>query len=279
MQTIYKIILTFFILVFAGIGLAIQNGGITGLEIATIEDSQPSIIVTNAQILDTRASINWATDKEATSTFLIEGEKVPYGESTSFGINLDTLAQGKHYSYEISACDRKNNCNTYKGEFTTLSNAPAQPAKQQNAPSQATGKITGNAVKELSRAQTSINSAIFILLAIAASFVVISAAVQRMDSNALVPPSIRIGILVNKAEAAIRNNRHYEAYPIYDKIRGLYENLNSREKGKHQGRVMNVYSELLAHTRAKEANYLVDKYLEGSITKQELYRMRELLES
>ncbi len=242
------------------------RGQLTGMVVSD-DNSAPQITIAKLDALKNSASIKWQTDKAATSYFQFEGKTETFGSAKEFEISLEKLEAGKQYSYTISACDRKNNCNQRSTFFTTLTQ------DKQDIPK----PITGAAVTNVSGLGISVNRAIFILLLIAASVILVGGFMQEKAINIL-PPSIRLGMMLDKAETLIKEKRHEELHSVYGDIRVTYERLNAREKGKHQMRALDVYSELLAHSRAKEANILVDKYLEGKINKDEVERLRELID-
>lgn len=238
----------------------------------------PSITITGTQVSGSDATIMWTANVLSNATFSVEGETNYYSWNTNFSAQFGGFAPGKHV-YVIVSCDKSNSCGLYEGSFSTKApDAPAPEALEVSEPVVRPAPLTGAVVAGLKNAQSSVSRAIFILLAVVALFVVAGGVVQNLDSSGFTPSSIRMSIALNKAESAIGESKHHEAYPLYEKMRYLYENLNARDKGRYQSRVLNVYSELLAHTRAKEANHLADKYLAGKISNEELMRLKELME-
>ncbi len=267
MENLDKLIVFFLGAFILAIAYQFGAGNITGL--AVNQDlTAPSITVTKVEALDSKANIKWQTDEDSTSYFNIDGQTASYEKSIKFGINLEKLTPGKEYEYTISACDTRNNCDQQTGKFTTLTTPKGIPKP-----------ITGSAVTDLSGVQSSLNSLLLLLIIGVASFILLNAGYQRMEKNSLLPASIRIGMMISKAENMLNEKRHEEASLVYAEIRQLFDGLNAKEKGKHQKKAIQIYSELLSHTQAKEANMLVDKYLEGKINDHELARLRELLET
>ena len=272
MNALDKVFLVLAVVFFITVVYEVGNR-VTGLAVhRTAPDTAPPVItLTKVDAGNDSAKLSWETNKTANSTFFLNGEAtVMSGMKKKFELKLHSLSSERQYSYRIYACDAGSNCYSYQGTFSTI----ATQAKGTEPPA-----VTGNVVARLEKLQSSVSSLIFLLLAVVVSFVVIGAGIQRLDDNELAPHSMRLGVMLGKAEAAIKSSRHDTAYPLYEKMRYMYEKLNSKEKGKHQKRVLDVYSELYAHARAKEANYLADKYLEGTITNEEMARLRELLES
>ncbi|MBI2133555.1 fibronectin type III domain-containing protein [Candidatus Woesearchaeota archaeon] len=228
------------------------------------DTSPPVITITRLSALNSQAIIKWSTNEEASSIFKVGSKSEILGKNTNFEVTLENLNPGTGYKYSISACDKFNNCGQKEGSFTTTQKA------QKAMP------LTGSAVTDISLLSGKVNILIFLLVSIAASVIVIGGFVQKGADY--LPAPMRVGIMLDNAETLLREKKHEEVYDIYGKMRTVYDGLNAREKGRYQRRALDVYSELLSHTRAVEANMLVDKYLSSSITKQELDRLRELLE-
>jgi hypothetical protein len=270
MRSRSKVLLGIIIVVLA-IGVLNIGSGITGLFIEDV--ISPEITVETIKILDRSAIIEFSTNEPTRTAFYIEDQTISYEKDDTFKVDLKSLTPGKQYSYQIAACDMQSNCETYSSGFTTLSSAPTRIRQE---PTQSF--LTGFAIAPLAAAQSSVNTIMLILVGLVVGFVLVSGAAARMEDNKLLPVSVRMNALLSKAESSIKKNKHHEVYPMYEKMRGMYDRLNGHEKGKHQARVMGVYSHLASHSRAKEASHLVDKYLEGSINKPELQRLRDLLE-
>lgn len=265
-----KILLAAVCVVIAVAGLML-NGGLSGYLV--FEDKNaPTITVTEAKILDTSAHIKWETDEPARSTFSIGDSTETFPEARQFETRLESMSPGKEYSYAIYACDKSDNCNLAEKRFTTLLTRPPEIPEPKASP------LTGAVVANVTILQAKLNTVLFLLIAGVAVFVLLSGTLQRLETDDVMPNSVRMHMLLNKAEKSIKSKRHHEAFPIYEEMRHLYEKLNSRQKGTHHSRVMDVYSELHSHTKAKEANHLVDKYLEGKISRPEMDRLRDLLE-
>ncbi|MBI4438893.1 hypothetical protein HY640_03095 [Candidatus Woesearchaeota archaeon] len=263
----YKILLVAAVIV--AIGMAFQfSSSPTGLQVLDNDLTAPKTIIQEARILDTTATFRWTTDENAESTFKLGESESSFSQAKEFAIRLDRLQPGKQYSYQITTCDAARNCNRYANTFTTLQQPPARTNNE----------LTGAATTSLNKAQSSLNKLLFLLLLVTASLIVANAFVQRIQGKGIIPPAVRMSMLLRKSESLIKENKHYLAYPMYSDMRQLYENLKPAEKGTHKKRILDVYSELAAHAKAQEANVLVDKYLEGNITKPELGRLRELLE-
>ncbi len=266
-----KIALAVLVVILLAAGIYFK-GFITGMVIA--EDSAaPQITISKLDVFKDSAYVKWQTDENAISYFQLQGKTEIFSESNEFGMTIESLNPGKEYSYTISACDKSSNCNQKSGFFTTLAQE-----KQDTQEKEETNQITGAAVTNISGVGAAINKIFFVLLLVAAT-VILLGGVFRENAISVLPPSIRLGMMLDKAENLIKEKRHEELHGLYTNIRHTYNELDEKNKGKYQPRALDVYSELEAHTKAKEANVLVDKYLEGNITKQEFERLRDLLEA
>ncbi|GEM_PF-5711921 len=244
-------------------------------------DSAPSITITGTYVSGSEATVTWTTSEPSNATFAAEGEVNYYSWNTNFSAQFGGFAPGKH-AYVIVACNKGSKCALYDNTFSISAPEAAESSASTTAVSEPVVRhapLTGAAVAGLKKVQSSMSGIIFLLLAVVALFIVAGGILQKLDDSSFTPSSMRMSVALNKAESAIMENSHHDAYPLYQKMRYLYEGMNARDKGRYQSRVLNVYSELLSHARAKEANHLADKYLAGTISNEELMRLKELMES
>jgi len=82
---------------------------------------------------------------------------------------------------------------------------------------------------------------------------------------------------ISKTKKHMKRGEHEKATALYEEARLQYSRLSSVDKMRHYDSVMNIYNELLAHTRAQEAKELAEKYAAGEITKEELQRFEVIL--
>ncbi|MBI3051309.1 hypothetical protein HYY74_02525 [Candidatus Woesearchaeota archaeon] len=233
----------------------------TGLAVA--QDSGPEITITRAEGTGSQGIVEWSTGRASRASFELEGRTAEYDYAKRFEMRLESLKQGKQYNYQITACDRDGKCSQATGTFTSM----YPPA------------ITGWTVNDARGLQKMAGAAFLILLAAAVSMVIVNAGLQRLDKNRLMPASFRVKLKLDKAEKALEEKKHHHAFAHYRELKELYGRLGAGQKEKHNKRVMGVYSELLSHNRAKEASYLADRYLSGTISSGEMQRLRELIEN
>ncbi|MCP3682829.1 MAG: hypothetical protein GY861_09085 [bacterium] len=229
--------------------------------IAAADVREPHITLTNSDIQATSVVMEWKTNEPAVSTFEMNGNSVDFEESDKFEVELSSLKPDTVYDYKITACDASNNCYKYGGSFITKEKSFSSP-------------FTGMAVLEMPEFEYA--GLIFfgimgvIVLVIAMNFIF-----QRADFS--MPTGSKMGKMIKNAEKAIATGKQTDAYKIYDQIRPEYEKMNLKSKANHYDKIMGIHEKLKLYADAKEAHVLADKYIDGTINREETTRLRELL--
>jgi hypothetical protein len=144
--------------------------------------------------------------------------------------------------------------------------------------------ITGKAVdsginsEQVNGLQKAAGSALLGLLSIAVLVVV-----ARVGQNALagIKESKASGIkgAVEKAENAVKEGNHAEAYTLYNNIKELYTQMEEEQKAQYYSRIMRIHTSLAQQATMTEAHYLTEKYLNGTITEQDFERLKQIITS
>lgn len=200
-----------------------------------------------------RATITWTTDIPTASSLEINNKVLVYGPDTHFSHEELGLSSGITYKYSIVSCS-DSDCSTYKSSFNTPSE-------------EALVAITGNAVADTGQGGPEVYYFLVALLGLTLLFVAYRAS----------QPDAKIEKLINKSEHHIRNGDHERATPSYKEALGIYMNLGAGDKTQHYQRLMRVYNHLSLNQKQKEAQELTAKYASGTITAQEMSRLRQLL--
>lgn len=144
--------------------------------------------------------------------------------------------------------------------------------------------VTGRAVNEetspeqLNGLQKAAGSALLGLLSITALVVV-----ARIGQNTMAgmregkTPGIKGA--VEKAENAVKEGNHPEAYALYGSIKELYTQLEEGEKAQYFSRIMHIHRSLAQQAAMTEAHYLTEKYVNGTITETEFERLKQIIAS
>ncbi len=144
--------------------------------------------------------------------------------------------------------------------------------------------VTGKAVDQeinpgqLNGLQKAAGSALLGLLSIAVLVVV-----ARVGQNALagVKEGRAHGIkgAVEKAENAVKEGNHPEAYALYDSIKQLYAQMEEGERAQYYSRIMHIHRSLAQQAAMTEAHHLTEKYLNSTITESEFERLKQIIAS
>ncbi|MBI2141801.1 hypothetical protein HYU16_05270 [Candidatus Woesearchaeota archaeon] len=84
---------------------------------------------------------------------------------------------------------------------------------------------------------------------------------------------------VEKAENAIKEGNHPEAYALYSSIKQIYAQMEEDEKAQYYSRIMHIHKALAQQAAMTEAHYLTEKYLNGTITESEFERLKHIIAS
>ena len=249
---------------------------ISGEAVADIDNIPPAISIRNVDVFDTTASIEWITDEPASAFFALGDDVLRFSRDTSFKADLTNLEMGTRYYYDITVCDIENNCNNHRGTFVTITEEEMLLAKQraENRQSPITGAAVSSVDVDSVRALTL--TAIYALLGI-----IVLAVVARVGYTTIGqlgdPVEKEVKSSIAHAENMIRKEKHDHAYEPYKRARETYIKLSPEKRVKYYDKLMETYSALEHHTKTKEAHQLADKYVAGTITKEEMDKLKELL--
>ncbi|MFH1182186.1 MAG: hypothetical protein V1702_04465 [Candidatus Woesearchaeota archaeon] len=230
----------------------------------------PKITLEKITAYGTEARIEWKTNELTTSVLTVLDQVRKFENLREFSTTIQSLEPGKKYSFEIIACDASINCGNYQGEFTTSAENKPLPEEKQG--------ITGAVISaDVFKEAKSIALVVFYgLLA-----VVVLGVVARTGYNAISGMSNtterQMKNSMRSAEELIKAGRKEEAFAHYNDARALYSRVSPERQAKYYDQLIATYSVLQQHRKAKEAGRLADRYIAGSITREELERLRDLL--
>ncbi len=253
--TITVFISTFFISQGLPTGFLVKGDGDVGLRISGFEVS------------DTTAKMEWKTQTDAMSILAINGKSIAFETAKSFSKEITGLTPGKSYTYVIRACN-ENSCEEKSSEMTTRSSEAAKP--------KAATPITGAAVGvDMARTvQKSISFVFFALIGMVALVIAGRVGYEKLASSRDPMQGI-----VDKAKKMIENEQYEQAYEIYAGARKAYSQLEEAAKLKHYDSLISIYQSLKRYAELKEAQRLAEKYANGTITREELRRLNDMLAS
>lgn len=246
---------TFFISQGIPTGFLVKGDGNIGLRISGVDVS------------DTTAKIEWKTGTEAMSIIAINGNSIAFETAKSFRKEITGLTPGKTYRYVIRACN-ENKCEEKSSELTTESTSP----KEQKPSSQITGAAVG-----VDMARTVQKSISFVFYALIGIVVLVIAG--RVGYEKIASSRDPMQGMVEKAKKLVANEQYEQAYEIYSKARQAYSQLEEEAKLKHYDSLISIYQSLNRYAEVKEAQRLAEKYANGTITREELRRLNEILAS
>lgn len=213
-----------------------------------------------SRVTETSAEIIWTTNSTSDATFILDDIVLVFNDSQSFTASVQNLQPGKRYSYTIIACNAEEKCENYYGSFKTAENGA--------------GAITAAAIRipAVPLSSGSLSAVLFVII-----LVVIIVAVVRIAPNIEPLQPLQLSDTIRMAEHHAKQGNHEQALAHYKTAHQLYEKLDEAKQLKHYPKLLALYRSLSMRNKAAEASVLVDKYAEGSITGEELERLRELL--
>ncbi len=223
--------------------------------------------VTGADVSDTTASISWKTQAEALSTLAINNEQSSFETSTQFSKEVTGLKPGTSYTYVIRACS-ETKCEEKTSELATKGAGTAEP----KAAAPITGAITGADLTKTM--QTSISFIFYALIGMVALVIAGRVGYEKIASS-----RDPMQGLVDKAKKMIENEQYEKACEMYSMARQAYSQLEGEAKLKHYDSLISIYQNLKRYSELKEAQRLAEKYAQGTITKEEMGRLNEMLAS
>ncbi len=244
---------TFFISQGFPTGFLVKSNGDVGLRISGVDVS------------DTTARIGWKTQTEAISTLIIDNNPTAFETAKSFSKELTGLTPGKSYTYIIRACN-ENRCEEKRAELLTLNIEAAKP----KAANPITGAVVG--VDMARTVQKSISFVFFALIGMAALVIV-----GRIGYEKIADSRDPMQGMVDKAKKLVENEQYEQAYEIYSNARKAYSQLEEAAKLKHYDSLISIYQNLKRYAELKEAQSLAEKYANGTITREELRKLNDML--
>ncbi len=246
---------TFFISQGIPTGFLVKGGTDLGLRISS------------ADVSDTTARISWKTQTEALSTLAINNEQNSFEASKQFSKEVTGLTPGTSYDYVIRACNEIK-CEEKSSELTTKGAGTAEP--------EAAGPITG-AITGVDLTRTMQKSISFIFYALIGMVALVIAG--RVGYEKLASSRDPMQGMVTDAKKMIENEQYEQAYEIYSKARQAYSQLEGEARLKHYDSLVSIYQNLKRYSEIKQAQRLAEKYAQGTITKEEMGRLNEMLAS
>lgn len=246
---------TFFISQGLLTGFLVKGNGDVGLRISGVEVS------------DTTATIEWKTQARAMSILAINGNSIAFETAKSFSKELTGLAPGTSYKYVIRACS-ENKCEEKSSELTTK----IREATEADKAIPITGAVVGGGMSRT--VQKSISFVFFALIGMVALVIA-----GRVGYEKLAGSRDPMQGMVDKTKKLIENEQYEQAYEIYAGARKAYSQLEEAAKLKHYDSLISIYQNLKRYAELKEAQRLAEKYANGTITREELRRLNEMLAS
>lgn len=227
--------------------------------------------ITSIKTTDTTATINWETAKESSSTLIINNNPISFSKAKEFSSEVSGLNEGTAYGYTIRACNEQE-CQEKTGQIKTKS------AKTQQQLPQITGavvKATTDTAEDIAQTTRKYATTIlYALLAVTALAIGGRISYQKISNN-----KDEMGGMITKAEEMIESQQYTEAQSTYSKARQAFAQLEEEAKLKHYDRLLKIYHTLKRQYDMIEAQRLAEKYSQGTITRDELTRLNELLAS
>ena len=228
------------------------------------------IRITGTKTTETTAEISWETAKESASTLIINNNPTSFSKAKEFSSKTSGLNEGTTYQYTIRACNEQG-CEEKTGQIKTKS-----PKTQQQLP-QITGAVvkatTATAEEIAQTARKSATTILYALLAITALVIGGRISYQKLSNKD------EMEEMITKAEEMTESQQYTEAHSIYSKARQAFAQLEEEAKLKHYDRLLKLYHTLKKQYDMMEAQTLAEKYSQGTITRDELTRLNELLAS
>jgi len=233
--------------------------------VAGIGDGTLKVDLGGMEVGEREAKLSWGTSKTAVSVLKINEKVIAFSASTSFVKTVKGLEPGKRYDYVVRACDDER-CIEKSNYFVTAT----QPVKIETKVSPITGLVVGiGAVTKT--VQDSINLILYVLIGLVVVTVVGKIGYGQLANRNDITSHMK------KAEGALQQDQHGEAYEHYNNARQSYSQLSNEDKLKHYDKLMQVYGQLKKRFELQNAQTLTDKYVDGTITSDELKRLNELL--
>ena len=237
----------------------------TGIPTGLIVSDGLRISVDGTRTYESDALITWSTSREAISTIIIDGKRTAFPAATKFSSIASGLEPGTRHDFAIRACDERE-CVDTAGSFATQGARAAEGAA-------ITGAMTmGEGITDILR--TSVN---IILYSLAAITVLVVAG--RVGYEKLVLNRDPMEGLVKKAEKHLGQDEYAEAHQAYSQAREAFKQLEEEAKLKHYDKLLGIYHTLRRYATITEAHKLAEKYEQGTITRDEMRRLNELLTS
>jgi hypothetical protein len=231
----------------------------------------PKITLEKVTAYGTEATIEWKTNVPTTSVLTVVDQVRKFENLKTFSTTIQNLEPGSEYQFEIIACDAGINCGNYQGEFTTSTEDKPLPEEKGNG-------ITGAVISaDFLKEAKSIAFVVFYGLLAVVVLGVVAMAGYNAISNRPSTPEKQMKSSMRSAEELIKADKKEEAFAHYNDARALYSRISPDRQAKYYDDLVATYSILQQHKNAKEAGRLADRYIGGSITKEELEKLKDLL--
>ncbi len=236
----------------------VASGFPTGFSVA----QKLSLNSIDVRAYENDALITWQTSKEAISTIVVDNQRTAFQSATTFSKETTGLKPGTRYDFVIRACD-ENACKEKKSSFQTRGASSDGTA--------ITGALVGgNGVTEIVR--TSINMILYLMLGLTAVVVFGKIGYEKLSVN-----RDPVGGFVRRAQKHLQDDQYKEAYQVYSQAREAFKGLEDEAKLRHYDSLLTIYQSLKKYAVIGEAQRLAQKYETGTITKEEMRRLNELL--
>lgn len=206
------------------------------------------------------AVLNWSTGREAVSVLSVEGERVAFQEAVRFGHVVSGLDPRAGYDFSIRACD--------------ASACVEEQSRIDAEPPDAALLLSGAVVAVQGAAGGLKPWAGYALFGIVGLMAV--GLTGRMSYRRMAGSDPMQGLL-KKAESHLSADEYPQANSFYSMARHVFAQLEEEAKEKHYDRLVSVYQSLKRYSAVKEAQELTEKYDKGTITKEELGRLGDLV--
>ena len=227
-------------------------------EVSGTVESQPlEIIVEDVVIFGEDAFVIWSTSREAASVFSFGNQTVSFNNSMSFEILLQEFDRGVE-NFSIFAC-ALDQCDEVQ--------MPLQPylrTRVDESSAHITGAVTGVAGVIGSHMAMGLFGLMVMALAGGIGY-------SRMRS---VDP---MNDLIRRAGEHVNAEEYDSARNLYVMAREAFQQLEHDKKVRNHPELLKLHNILKRYSVIKEAQTLTEKYEEGTITRQEMKRLNDMM--
>lgn len=250
------------LLVFVGTFFLVQSG-ITGYVTDGLQ-----LKVVSISSGDTSATIHWKTSAPTVSTINVNNENIAYPTATEFTKEIANLEQGKTYEYNIRACDQ-DLCEEKAGTFSTRGGETFFTGAIVAVQDRAESIRSLHVIPENLKAGASL--VFYALIGMVIAVVAGRVGYEKLFNNDPMDE------LIKQSKDAVEAQEWQTAHILYTQAREAFAQLEAEAKVQHYDDLMNIYGSLKRHFDIQEAQELAEKYSQGTISKEEMGRLNELL--